>query len=517
MVVKIVLNIDYYNKIKKYMYSYGLEDLGILSKQYMHSVIMPKYSNNSTIYQYSIISIDFNKLNDINASKGYKVGDFIIHRALELILNNTNLPTNSKCLRIGGDEFLLVLDNTSLDKANEIINEIDSILEQYKDELFSISVSSSSINSTDYNNIEEMLDVAEEQISNKKKSYELGSNEKDNWSILENMLNQNFSTLFKSLRLYEDTLDIDHLKRIYMSIINSTYHILESKEAISNTSDKFTPNYSCTASLMALDNILTNDNISEKKIDSIDEIICNDLLNKLIREPNTGEFSKHYLVDYLLDQNCMNFKICCFSTAFIKLHNTLYSYNDTNKDIKDLLVNLRNYCKEKLDTANIFNTDMFSTENESFIIDLGAGDFLIAFPSSFPIENLNFKDYIANQESIHSDSSSLLRLTCSNSQCIINKDNKNLVLSKLLDECKKNKNKYKIDFIESDKMENSLNILLEDSFLYFLNNISDYNSIEQKSKFLKTACKVSLDALYEFNLSQTRNKEERNYILEDEK
>ncbi|MGM0411166.1 MAG: diguanylate cyclase [Bacillota bacterium] len=70
----------------------------------------------------TIIMTDLNGLKIINDSKGHKVGDELLLKAANLIKNS--IRKKDIIARFGGDEFAILLSNTSKKRANEIIKRI---------------------------------------------------------------------------------------------------------------------------------------------------------------------------------------------------------------------------------------------------------------------------------------------------------------------------------------------------------------------------------------------------------
>jgi len=77
------------------------------------------YSNK---YPISIIIGDLNNLKLVNDNYGHKMGDHYIKKAAKII--KSNLRKNDIAARIGGDEFAVILTNTSYQTAQKICTRI---------------------------------------------------------------------------------------------------------------------------------------------------------------------------------------------------------------------------------------------------------------------------------------------------------------------------------------------------------------------------------------------------------
>lgn len=74
------------------------------------------------IYPISFISCDCNELKHINDTYGHEYGDQLLCFVGELF--RTYLPKNCCAIREGGDEFLIICNDTSEVKAKEIVDNL---------------------------------------------------------------------------------------------------------------------------------------------------------------------------------------------------------------------------------------------------------------------------------------------------------------------------------------------------------------------------------------------------------
>lgn len=122
----------------------------------------------------SIIYLDVNGLKTINDTYGHKVGDMYII-GLVKIINNFKRQKDF-CIRLGGDEFLVVLPQTTYFEAEQMWRTINIEVENFDIEddesSISLSVSHGIAEYTDQNypSIEYFLDAADDKMYKEKKA-----------------------------------------------------------------------------------------------------------------------------------------------------------------------------------------------------------------------------------------------------------------------------------------------------------------------------------------------------------
>jgi len=87
----------------------------------------------------SIIFFDIDHFKKINDTYGHKVGDFILIELAKLI--NKNIRKSDIFGRWGGEEFLIVLPETSLDKAVQLAEKLRKVVEEYDFGNISLTIS----------------------------------------------------------------------------------------------------------------------------------------------------------------------------------------------------------------------------------------------------------------------------------------------------------------------------------------------------------------------------------------
>ncbi len=116
--LRVLASTDYLTGVANRMYG-----LGYLEKQ----MSMNKRNN----AQLSVCFVDLNDLKKINDKHGHDQGDEAIKTSSEIMHNA--LRESDMVIRLGGDEFLLVLPNCTLGEASTIWNRIAAGLEEYNE------------------------------------------------------------------------------------------------------------------------------------------------------------------------------------------------------------------------------------------------------------------------------------------------------------------------------------------------------------------------------------------------
>ena len=148
----------------------------------------------------TIIISDLNGLKLVNDAFGLKTGDKLLKRIARIL--KKNCPEDSKIVRVGGDEFSILLPKTDEFLANEIIEKIKSDIEKVKIEALKLSMSFGSC--TKYNkkqNIYEIHSNAEDKM-NRMKLFESPS-----------MRGRTISTIIKTLH-EKNTREEQHSHRV---------------------------------------------------------------------------------------------------------------------------------------------------------------------------------------------------------------------------------------------------------------------------------------------------------------
>ncbi len=105
--------------------------------------------------------IDIDKFKQVNDTYGHAVGDEVIKGLASLLLKHTR--ESDMVARIGGEEFVVLLPNTSKDSAyrfanklRELIEKEEVIIDKNKPILFTVSIGVSEIDVENEKQIEEV-------------------------------------------------------------------------------------------------------------------------------------------------------------------------------------------------------------------------------------------------------------------------------------------------------------------------------------------------------------------------
>lgn len=490
------LKTSLFNKIKDFIYSPNLTDINVYSKPYLNSVIKPYFSSDKS--NYGSICIDFNKLNDINTRYGFETGDKVIYYTLYLI--KSVLPSNTTCSRIGGDEFIFIIENCTPADVQSYVEKIYNVIKKHKKSILFSGVTAYGVHSSEIDNLPDMINYSDVKITEIKNSCK--DSTCSNWTILEQKLNKNLDCFFKNLRLYKGPINLDFLRKLYLHSISSCKNLLESvfsKSVLKDdkTADKNALNYFNKAEVEELYNLFESKKFAKDEIDKVETSSYISLLDKLIRDPITGNFTNEYFSKYVIPKN--SFKIKYFSMPFVKLYNTIFSHESTDMRFKDISKKLISYLKNEQHIH--FEETCFLDTPGNYFISLGGGSYILALSEDTAIDNLGINEYVKSISSDGQHLEDIMALVCSKDFHHVNSENYNSVLEKLSCECKDLKDEYKLSILENTCIEDALSNIIYDSAEYYKDNIPNSEDIKQKTKFLNLLSQTML------NISDCLNKE----------
>lgn len=494
------LKTSLFNKIKDFIYSSKLTDINVYSKPYLNSVIKPYFSSDKS--NYGSICIDFNKLNDINTRYGFDTGDKVIYYTLYLI--KSVLPSNATCSRIGGDEFVFIIENCTPTDVQSYVEKIYNVIKKHKKSILFSGVTAYGVHSNEIDNLPDMINYSDVKITEIKNSCK--DSTCSNWTILEQKLNKNLDCFFRNLRLYKEPINIDFLRTLYLHSISSCKNLLESDFSKSvlkddTNADKNALNYFNEAEVEELYNLFESKKFAEDEIDKVETSSYIGLLDKLIRDPITGNFTNEYFSKYVIPKN--NFKIKYFSMPFVKLYNTIFSHESTDMRFKDISKNLISYLENEQHIH--FEETCFLDTPGNYFISLGGGSYILALTEDTTIDNLGINEYVKSISSDGQHLEDIMALVCSKDFHHVDSENYNSVLEKLSCECKDLKDEYKLSILENTCIEDALSNIIYDSVKYYKDNIPNSEDIKQKTKFLNLLSQTMLNISNRLNKENNRN------------
>lgn len=93
----------------------------------------------SSDIRYSVVMIDVDNFKHINDAYGHDAGDMVLKSIAKAIMDNSR--QNDVLIRIGGDEFLLILSHTDTAAADDLMKRIEKAIAKIGDLPVTISIS----------------------------------------------------------------------------------------------------------------------------------------------------------------------------------------------------------------------------------------------------------------------------------------------------------------------------------------------------------------------------------------
>lgn len=151
-------------------YSYTDELTGLLNRRSFEDD-MSKLKKRPTLRYITFVALDVNSLKRMNDTRGHMAGDELI-KAAAIIIRDTFAPFG-KCYRIGGDEFVAILDKPVGDMA-ALLDEFEDTLSGWHGKYVkqvSVSCGIACADEMPGCSVEELLAAADEEMYKKKKEY----------------------------------------------------------------------------------------------------------------------------------------------------------------------------------------------------------------------------------------------------------------------------------------------------------------------------------------------------------
>jgi len=125
--------------------------------------------------EFALVLLDIDKFKNINDTYGHQVGDNVIVRLANILIENQRKGDIN--FRFGGDEFVILLENTSIEDAKKVaekireLAELDSFMINTSKELrYTVSLGVSQVNLLDEYGIEMALKRADDALYEAKES-----------------------------------------------------------------------------------------------------------------------------------------------------------------------------------------------------------------------------------------------------------------------------------------------------------------------------------------------------------
>jgi diguanylate cyclase (GGDEF)-like protein len=114
----------------------------------------------------TFLVIDVDRFREVNSQFGHITGDFVLSEVAGVLMSSTR--GSDAVVRYGGDEFLVILANTSAQDAGVVVKRIGEFLRRWNEgshlEGFSLTVSVGVAGWSDGQSLDEVLDVADQDM-----------------------------------------------------------------------------------------------------------------------------------------------------------------------------------------------------------------------------------------------------------------------------------------------------------------------------------------------------------------
>lgn len=380
--------------LEKYIYSF--EQPKVYTNSYFKEVISKIYGESSLNKNFTLFLTDADKLGKINREQGEAFGDIALKNTLQMIVDN--MPSNMIFSRIGGDEFVGIIEGFSKEDVEKIAEGINEKIGQNNSEKLMVKMTFGITDSNESEKFAEMLRMADNRVLQKKgtsKDIKKLNNEDIRENIEENILNfyeyfrlgNNNNLDTKKMQQYKD-----YIKELYNEIIVSdeienktsiSQNLIEEIEIKNNSTDEF-----------SLDEaILIQKHISE--VDFINSLVKEDrefardilkkVFYKMLYNVNTNQFNKLYY-DTILEKKfnsqmkTQNYHVVFCHTTGLKISNTLIGYKETDNELYKVGTQIEDSFNKDSNFSFFNKRPLSFNSNSSYIFDMNAGDFLLVIP-----------------------------------------------------------------------------------------------------------------------------------------
>lgn len=460
--------------LEEFVYDSKLKDIKVFSKQYFNSIIYSMYKSNPDKLVCFTFG-DFNKLSQINKNYSNQAGDYAIKTALGLIKNN--LPPDTIIARIAGDEFGFISFNTHKQDMDKNFQNIDTILKENSENIYGLTITTSSIDSSLYQDFDDMyihseLDVTKKKKINSKKQYENPE------ALLSDTIYKGLSNYFSYYRLEVEALPKDYYPLLRDGIIDIVINKLEKPnrqmssfmEDLKKTLPTDTDFEANRLELPTSFATQIHNYITDNKMESIPENAeFRKLFKFLITDPLTGECSKNFfdtsIIPMFKENSHRDISVRLFDLTHLKLSNDIIGHNKTDDKINELFGKIVSQIKDENNSNKYFasagNCGLLLIENAD---------------SAIPDDKMNMfiKNALQNQK--------ILDIVTARRTC--NPSDITKTISHLKKDCSIEKKKYKLRKINSNETILPLELALNDSLNCYIKNTNNPYSLKNKQAFV---------------------------------
>lgn len=171
------------------------------------------------VFPLGFILADVNGLKIINDTLGHLVGDELIQSTAQLLKDTC--PKNARIFRWGGDEFVILLPNSTQEDCNKLILQITNVAERYTNEDFRLSLSLGSSLIYDHNvNINKIMQDAEEKLYRKKMLHFKSLRNSVLSTLQKSLAAKNVETEAHTQRLVDNCLAIGRAMQLDLAVLD---------------------------------------------------------------------------------------------------------------------------------------------------------------------------------------------------------------------------------------------------------------------------------------------------------
>ncbi|MBO5478276.1 MAG: diguanylate cyclase [Clostridia bacterium] len=521
----------------------------IYSKQSYRTIVSEAFRGRKNL---SYLYFDVDKLSILNDIDRH-LADKALINLLRII--KKNLPTNAIFSRIAGDEFGIILPNTSEEKAKNIEAQIHRAIESLSTFICGLTITSSVSSSLSHSNIDTLETVAEESCAVKKqlkrnqeafnsdiffdplvlKTFDDKDKDGNNvWDTLNNIISSSTNNHLRDLRFNKNyEFDEKAIKQDAFAIVSTISRFIEKNEEpfISKDFDEkdnhYMPNapksLGTDASQFILDLLHSSEPkkmlecLSDEELFTLKDNISS-LIQYFIRDPHSGLLAKPYLKTFLADQICKannDYQAIYLSDIGIRDSNTAYGhlYTDmriskTSKIIQHVLSQFRE-CNQ---TAFSFS------EEDCHLIDQGGGNYVILIPQNKAMDQREIFKFVTKTNSYvdmqKTNSSFFISSSKTDKIDRTNVEDFFTDVRRIKDIANENKSTLKLQLLSGIDNFNSLKKTMYDCAKYYKENVPDSDNIVKKNAFLTNifSSLISHQALHNEKISE--KKKENNEDLE---